>query len=137
LKDQRDVRNESLTQGANAQQNSVVGVNKDDAKASDELIRVGKERALYQSNAQAKLDQLGVRLNAAQQKITVLGTRAPTGLTTELTTAAEEHSMLKADIAKLGDTPPLDWDRTTKQIDNRLSALDARVSKLSASISDS
>jgi hypothetical protein len=136
VEDQKKARDEVITQQANASEHAVVGVNQKDANASGKLVDVSKDRALYQSKAQEKLDQLGVRINAAQQKLQVLGARAPTKLTTELNTVAEEHGMLKRDIAKLRDTPPPDWDRTTKQIDDRLSNLDDRVSKLSDSIDD-
>jgi hypothetical protein len=134
VNNQEGARNDAIKGAADAHENNVTAADRVDAKPTKELVGVEKDRALYQSDAQAKLDKLGVRINAAQQKLVVLGARAPTSLHTQLDTAVEEHAILKRQIDKLGDTSPDSWDHTTKSIDQQLSALDDRVTQLSDSI---
>jgi hypothetical protein len=134
VKDQQNARTGAIDAQANSHDRSVASANRPDEKPTRELVGVEKDRALYRSNTQAKLDTLAVRINEAQQKLTVLGPRAPTALHTELQTAVKEHDMLKRQIDGLDDTSPIDWDRTTKSIDEQLSALGDRVSQLSDSI---
>jgi len=134
LKNQQNAREVEIDKRADSHDRSVAAENRPDEKPTRQLVGVEKDRALYRSNTQAKLDSLAVRINEAQQKLTVLGPRAPTALHTELQTAVTEHDMLKRQIERLNDTPPTDWDRTTKSIDDQLSALSDRVSQLSDSI---
>jgi len=133
---QSDARTNAIEQHSDAREETVAQANKPGENATETLVGVEKDRAVYQSEAQAKLDKLAIRINAAQQKIAVLGGKAPVGLKDRLQTAAQEHNMLKRDITNLNQTPASDWESTTERIEQRMATLDDRVNQLSESIED-
>lgn len=133
---QSSARTDAIEQRSDAREASVEQANQPGENATQTLVGVDKDRAVYQSEAQAKLDKLAIRINAAQQKIAVLGGKAPVGLKDRLQTAAQEHNMLKRDITNLNQTPPSDWESATERIEQRMATLDERVSQLSESIED-
>jgi hypothetical protein len=133
---QAAARKENIEQQADARDKNLSAANQPGEQADKKLVGVSEDRALYQSKVTARLDKLAVRINEAQQKIAVLGTRAPTSLKDQLKTSAEEHDLLKQQIMGLRDLPPTDWDRTTHAIDQQLSSLDERVTHLAKSIDD-
>jgi hypothetical protein len=133
---QSEARTDAIEEHGDAREDAVAQANKPGENATETLVGVEKDRAVYQSEAQAKLDKLAIRINAAQQKIAVLGGKAPVGLKDRLQTAAQEHNMLKRDITNLNQTPASDWESTTERIEQRMATLDDRVNQLSESIED-
>jgi hypothetical protein len=133
---QEAARKTNIEHQANARENDVERAQIVDEKPSKELVGVSEDRALYQSKTTAKLDKLGVRINEAQQKISVLGTRAPTTLKDQLKTSAKEHDLLKQQVQGLQKVPPTEWEHVTQSIDSQLSGLDSRVTSLADSIDD-
>jgi hypothetical protein len=104
--------------------------------ASKQLVEVSKERAQYQSEAKARVDKLGTRINTAQEKIQILGAQAPLTLKSELQTAAKQYDQIKEEVEQLDETPVSEWEHTTQKLEQREEGLDARVSKLEESIDD-
>lgn len=106
------------------------------SKPQKELIGVSEDRAKYQSEAQAHLEKLGVRIDEAQQKLNALGARAPLALKSELATTTQQYKTLQRDVNDLSATPPDNWEATTHKVDAGLSSLDKRVSDLADDIKD-
>jgi chromosome segregation ATPase len=131
-----DTREEAIEQRADATKQRLDDTNPPAADAQKELVDVNEERATYQSQAKAKLDKLGVRLDEATQKISVLGSKAPTALKGELATTTRQYRSLERDVISLDQTPPSSWESTTEAIDERISTLDSRVSELSDGIEE-
>jgi hypothetical protein len=129
-------RNESIERGSDAEKERIDQANPPAEGASKTLVSVSEERAKYESEARARMNKLSERINAAHQKVQVLGPRAPTPIKTELETTAKQYDLLKNDVMKLEATPPEQWEQKKKEIDNRTSLLDERVSELSDEIDD-
>jgi hypothetical protein len=131
-----DNQAERIEQGYDAQKDRVAKSDAPGSDATKTLVGVSEERAKYESDARERLNKLATRIDAAQQKIQVLGPRAPTPLKTELETTAQQYNLLKTDVMNLESTPPAEWEQKKKDIDNRVSLLDDRVSKLTDKIDD-
>ena len=134
--ERQDARAERIDQQYEQRQERIESSNVPAEDANETLVEIQKQRAQYESQTTARLNKLAARINAAQQKIDVLGPRAPLQLKTSLDTAAKQYDLLKTDVMKLDSTPPSDWDATKQDVENRLSKLDERVSQLDASIQD-
>lgn len=129
-------REDAVERAYDSQEQNIAAANQPGENASQQLVEVSKDRAIYQSEAETRLDKLGVRIDAATEKLTVLGSRAPTSLKTELKTATQEYNMLKQDVSKLDKTPTTDWEPMTTKLEDRMTALDSRVDDLTESIED-
>jgi hypothetical protein len=105
-----------------------------DADETENLLKLSQDRAQYQSKAQEQLDKLSVRIDAAQQKINVLGGRAPLALTTDLKTARQEHQTLEQEFIALRSVRSPNWESNKDRLEQRLSKLEGRVSRLSDDI---
>lgn len=103
---------------------------------SQELVEISRTRAEYQQQARARLETMAGRLRAAQEKLEVLGARAPHNLKTELNVAAKQYEAVKEDVAQLDRTPPDAWEQTTEQLETREEGFDARMSELEDSIEE-
>jgi hypothetical protein len=106
------------------------------ADAAEEMVGVSKERAEFQSEAKEDLGKLAVRIDAAHDKIMVLGGKAPTALKGELATTMQQYKMLQQDITNLDETGASAWESTTEDIDQRMAKLDDRVEDLTEAIDD-
>jgi hypothetical protein len=104
--------------------------------ANERLVGIGEERAKYEVEARARLSQLSARINAVNEKLHVLGPRAPTPLKNELQTTIDEYNLLKKDVLGLHSIPATSWDKIKQNIDQRSSLLDERVSDLNERIDD-
>lgn len=104
--------------------------------ASQDLVQASKDRAEYKSNAKARLDKLGVRLNAAQEKLNIMGAKAPATLKSELQTSAKEYENVKQDVMRLDQTPPDNWEGATSRVEEGQSELEDRIDKLEDKIDD-
>jgi hypothetical protein len=116
--------------------NNIEATNPPGKSSEENMVNISEERMQYQSDAKTKLDKLGARLNEAQEKLTVLGGRAPTALKTEFTTATDEYKMLQQNVKDLDRTPASSWEATTEQLEKRMASLDDRVEHLTDRIED-
>ncbi|MET0391041.1 MAG: hypothetical protein ABW321_34030 [Polyangiales bacterium] len=129
-------RADAIEQQYDARREAVDARNAPGSDQQETLLDKSQERAEYQSRAQAQLDKLGVRLQAAQQKISVLADRAPTKLRTNLTTAAKEHNTLQQELVSLRSDPSQSWESEKNRIEDRMSQLESRIGQLSDDIDD-
>ena len=135
--EQREVaRDKALDQQYQARQDGVRAENAPGADQSAKLLDLSKERSEYQSQKRAELDKLAVRIQTAQQKISVLSDRAPTKLKGELQTAQTQHTALRQELAGLGQVRSNDWEAEKKRMDTRVSELDSRLDSLSSAVDD-
>ena len=131
-----DARDDAIEQRYDNKEERVENSNRPGEDGTEQLVEISKDRAQYQSEAQARVEKLGTRINTAQQKIKVLGAKAPLALKSELQTAAKQYEEVKGEVSQLDETPPSDWEHTTQKLEQREEGLDARVSKLEDSIDD-
>jgi hypothetical protein len=129
-------RDKAIDQRHEVAENNIEAVNPPGKSSEEKMVGVSKDRMEFQSDAKTKLDKLGARLSAAQEKITVLGGRAPIGLKGELATASQQYRMLETDVKNLDRTPATSWESTTDQIEKRLASLDDRLGDLTDKIED-
>lgn len=134
--DRAEQRNDAIDEHYDTREENVAHADRPGEGAKQELLDVEQQRAEYRSQMQTRLEQLAVRLNAAQKKIEVLGPRGPTKLRTNLATAAKQYELIKHDVLELKSTPPAEWDQTKEQLEERTGALDEQVTDLSDSIDD-
>lgn len=102
--------------------------------AQEKLIELSKERAEFRSQIQARMEKLSIRINAQQQKLQVLGDRAPMQTRTELSTVVDQYNLLKQDVMQLETTPETDWEAKRNDIQRRTELLDERVSSLNDAV---
>jgi chromosome segregation ATPase len=125
-----------IDRGHEQASDNVASANGSSEGADQELVQVSEERAEFQSEAKEKLDKLEVRIEAAQEKLSALGGKAPTALKGELLTTIQQHKMLEQDVIDLQRTAPSSWESATDAIDERIAMLDTRVEELSDEIDD-
>jgi hypothetical protein len=132
-----DARDQAIDQRADKREDAIDAADRPGEDAREDLVGVSKERADYKSSAQERLDKYGVRINAADQKIQIMGAHAPSTLKGELQTAAKQYEQIKGEVTNLDRTPADRWERTTKQLEERESGLDERLDKLEGKLEDS
>ena len=133
---QADAQKSEIKSAAGERRDLIKAEDAPDKSASTQLVNVSEERATYVNKTEARLEKLGVKIDAAKQKITALGSHAPTALRDEYKTTAKEHSEIKHEVDQLNATPASSWQKLTDNIDERVSNLDDRVSKLNDAIGD-
>jgi hypothetical protein len=131
-----DARDDAVEQRYDNKEQRVEASDRPGEDGSEKLVEVSKERAQYKSEAQARVEKLGTRLNTAQKKIEILGAQAPLTLRSELQTAAKQYEEIKEDVSELDQTPPSNWEHATQKLEQREEGLDERVTKLEDSIDD-
>jgi hypothetical protein len=129
-----DAEKDAIDRGHAQTEKQLAATDSPDADARESAADVERDRAQYCAEAKAELDKLAVRLDATQKKIAVLGSRAPTKLHGELSTARTEHQTLKQNVDTLPRVPATGWDDQRKLIDKRMDELDDRVDKLSSAV---
>lgn len=105
----------------------------DDAK---KVVEDSSDRATYQTKATARVQTIGVRIDAAQQKLQALGGKAPANEKSEIESLRREHSVLIRDLSALPEVPASNWDKEHEALDKRISELNRRVKLLTKSIED-
>jgi chromosome segregation ATPase len=123
-------RAEAIDQRYDTLRKEVANSDHPDANEADRLLKLSQERAEYQSDAQEQLDKLAVRIDAAQQKISVLGDNAPAALREDLRTTRQEHTTLAQELATLRAVRSPSWESDKDRIEHRISELKDRVGKL-------
>jgi len=107
-----------------------------DAERSAKMLDEAKDRSDYHVQTRAELDKLAVRIKAAQEKVKVLGPKAPEPVRQELSKISTEQSTLQEQLAEMTDAAPTGWDEVKSTMDDRISNLDSRLSDLSSAIDD-
>ena len=136
VEQREDARKKAIDQQYQAREDGVKAENAPGSDQSAKLLELSKERSEYQSEKRTQLDKLAVRIQAAQQKISVLGNRAPTKLQSQLQAAQTEHQNLQQELGKLGEVQSTAWEGQKSRLNDRVSNLEDRVSKLSDDIDD-
>lgn len=136
VEDQAAARKDMVEQSHEQHAANIEKQNAPDEEAKEELADTSKERADFRLEAKQHLDKLAVRIDAARQKLEVLGGRAPTQLRGDLATTIQQHRNLERDVVSLETTPPDNWESTTETIDERMATLDDRVEELTDAIDD-
>jgi hypothetical protein len=158
----RDARNEQIDQTTvdrtraieDREQANVRGIDKEKELTNDQIDQVAdkhsdedvdtakkvvdatSDRATYQTKATARVQTIGVRLDAAQTKLKELGSNAPKNNVSEIQTLRREHSVLVRDLNALPEVPAATWESEHEQLDKRISELNRRVKLLTESIED-
>ena len=105
-----------------------------DESASKQMLDVTKDRASYQSKAQARLETIGVRIHAAREKLAAVGPKASIQLQDELKAIEKEHKLLKQDYLNLPESSAANWESAKNKLDDRLTALNERLKDLTDKI---
>jgi len=136
VEERGDQRKKALDQQYQAREDGVNAQNAPGSEESAKLLELSKERSDYQAEKRTQLDKIAVRINAAQQKISVLGDRAPTKLRTALQSSLTEHHSLQQELSGLSQVRSTGWENEKKRLDERVSSLEDRVGQLSDDIDD-
>jgi hypothetical protein len=107
-----------------------------DIKDAKQIMDTSADRATYQTKAAARVQTIGVRIDAAQQKLQALGSTAPKNDMKELESLRREHSGLVRDLKALPEVPQATWQTEHEAIDQRISELNRRVKVLTDAIED-
>ena len=107
-----------------------------DENASKQMLDVTKDRASYQSKAQARLETIRVRIDAAREKLAAVGPKAPVKLREDLKAAEKEYKLLKQDFVNLPESSAENWGAAKNKLDDRLNDLNERVKDLTDKIED-
>lgn len=105
-----------------------------DIKDAKKVVDSASDRETYQTKATARIQTIGVRLDAAQQKLSALGTSAPKNDVSEIESMRKEHSVLTRDLNALPEVPAMRWDAEHEALDKRISELNRRVKLLTEAI---
>lgn len=136
VENQADQQRKNVDQSYDAQRKALEHSDVAGSEQSAKLTDLAKDRADYQSETQTKLDKIAVRIQEAQQKVNVLAGRAPTQLRTDVQTAAEQHRTLQQDLSNLQNVQPQSWGPSKDRLEERISQLQDRVSKIDNEIDD-
>jgi len=77
-----------------------------------------------------------VRIQESEQKLSVLGTQAPSTLSTDLDGAQREHTMLKQEVSELSSTSNEEWGAAKARLERDIGDLTARLETLADKIDD-
>jgi TolA-binding protein len=125
-----------IAQVGDRRQESIESSERPGAEARGEIAEVSAERAQYRNDVTGRLDKLEVRLKAAKGKRDVLGSRAPTSLGEDISTAMTQHGNLKQRVAELQAVEPSNWARTKAELEQGLDNLERRIENLNEAIDD-
>lgn len=135
--DQRaEKKQDMVDENFKAQQKAVANSDMPSAERSADMLDAAKDRSDYQVQTRAELDKLGVRIQAAQEKMSMLGAKAPTPLRQELKVISTEQANLQEQLAEMTEAAPANWEANKSKIDDRISKLDSRISKVTSKIED-
>jgi hypothetical protein len=135
--DQRaEKKQDMVDENYKAQQEAVAKSDMPNAERSEDMLDAAKDRSDYQVQTRAELDKLGVRIQAAQEKMSTLGAKAPSPLRQELNVISKEQVSLQEQLAEMTEAAPANWQANKSKIDDRISKLDTRISKVTSKIED-
>jgi len=134
VEDREDARIDRIKWKHELAKNDVVMYGKQDPQAAKQLILVDEQQSTYEAKVAARYETIGVRINAAREKLAILGNKAPAGLRNELAAVQREHTQLEPEVRALPAAPTTIWEESAETLDNRLAALNARVKRLTVEI---
>src|SRR6185312_1123920 len=98
------------------------------ADRSEVVLDNAKDRSDYQVKTRAELDKLNVRIQAAQEKVKLLGARVSDPVRQELQQISTEQSTLQEQLAEMTEAAPANWENNKSKIDDRIGKLESRIS---------
>jgi len=131
-----DARDKAIEQRHDAASDNISAANPPGESGQKELVQVSEDRLKFQSETKTELDKVGAKLDAAREKLTILGSRAPTSLREELATTSQQYKSLQDEVKTLDRTPTTSWESRTDQVKKGLSQLKDRVESLTDKIED-
>lgn len=136
IEDRQEAREDAIENRYDMAAKSVEDSNRPDESVAMKRLELAQDRAAYESKAQGRIETIGVRLRAAEQKLETLGPHAPVKLQAELELLQKERRILEKDVKDLPESPDQNWETTKDTLDDRLSNLNDRVKELTDSIED-
>lgn len=133
---QTDKRQAVVDKNFEAQKEAVSDSDMPDADRSAKMLDEAKDRSEYHVQTRAELQKLAVRIKAAEDKVKVLGEKAPDPVRSELSQISTEQSTLQEQLAEMAEAAPSSWEQTKSTIDDRISKLDTRLSDVDSAIED-
>lgn len=134
--EQRQESREDAAERANERTSANLDAAEDNNEVASDMADVKESRATYESDVKARWETIGVRIHAAEQKMSTMNQKASAKLTTELKSLATEHERLKSDVQNVPNIPASSWEKATDKLDERLGKLNERVKDLTDSIED-
>jgi hypothetical protein len=136
IEDTEDTRVQQIARRHEVTQYDLAAARMPDQAAAKLWIKAHEQRSTYEVEATARLDTLSVRIDAARQKLAVLGVQAPGTLRSELSAVQQQYRKLERIVHNLPATPAADWHTTIDALSERMSELNAQVTLLTAEIED-
>ena len=129
-------REERIAKNYDTQEERIDEADRPTEDAQTALLELARERREFRSQIQTRMEKLATRINADQQKIQVLGERAPTPMRSELSNIEQQYQLLKQDVVQLDQAPDSQWGDKRSDIERRTELLDERVSQLTDAIAE-
>ena len=130
-------RQDMVDKNFEAQKGAVSKSDAPSAGRSEDMLDHAKDRSEYQLKTRAELDKLGVRIQAAEEKVKLLGARVTNPLRQELQNISTEQSTLQEQLAEMTEAAPANWEQNRTRIEDRISKLESRISDVTSDIDDS
>jgi len=135
--DQRtDARASGIEQASDQQQARIENAGQPGAEARSDLSEISGERAEYRNDASGRLERLSVRLDAANEKVDVLGSRAPSSLHQDIEAARTQRQLLQQRVSEIQASDPASWSQNKESLEQGLHELDERINGLNKAIGD-
>jgi hypothetical protein len=136
IEDRQEARQDAIEHRHDLAAKRVEAANPPDESAAKDQLEITADRQAYESKAQGQIETIGVRIDAAQEKLGTLGSAAPVRMQSELKALERDHRQLERDLRDLPNTPARTWKDTKKAMDERISSLNSRVKDLTGAIED-
>jgi len=130
-------RQDMVDKNFQAQKQAVSDSDAPSADRSEVVLDNAKDRSDYQVKTRAELDKLNVRIQAAQEKVKLLGARVSDPVRQELQQISTEQSTLQEQLAEMTEAAPANWENNKSKIDDRIGKLESRISDVTSDIDDS
>jgi len=136
IEDRQEAREDAIEHRHDLAAKQVEAEKRPDESAAKDRLDMVEERSTYESKAQGQIETIGVRIQAAQEKLNTLGSAAPIRMQTELKAVERDHRQLEQDLRALPNTPTRTWEDSKKAMEDRISKLNSRVKDLTSEIED-
>lgn len=136
VEERAEQREERIAKSYDSREERIDEADRPAEDAQTALLELARDRREFRSQMQTTMERLAVRINADQQKVQVLGDRAPTPLRAELNVIGEQYQLLKQDVVQLDQAPDTSWGQKRSDIERRTELLDERVSALTDAIAE-
>jgi hypothetical protein len=136
IEDRQEAREDDIEHRHDLAAKRVDASNRPDESAAKKQLDIVEDRSTYESKAQGQVETIGVRIQAAQEKLGTLGSAAPIRMQTELKALERDQRQLEQDLRDLPNTPTRTWEDTRNAMEDRISRLNSRVKDLTSEIED-